>query len=218
LTRTITTRDEDLVKLRERLSASHVTVHNLDSLVVQARSQVERLQEVVFATSRDHAADTDKVTARVAQAEYRYAELEQRTLVELDRERTLVAKLKRSLESERQLATSKYEKLQSNAQASQVQLTGQEQAQPAQRAEISTLTGACDAPIAQVAGSREATVNLASQLAAQQARVEEFRQQVRRFSEQTASLVQSAPEPQQSPLPSPPRLRGAKPRSAKILC
>lgn len=206
-TRTITTRDEDFVKLREQLSASHVTVHNLESLVAQARSQLERLQEAALATSRDHAADIDKVTARVAQAEHRFAELEKRTLVELDRERTLVAKLQRSLESERQLAAAKYEKLQSNAQASQIQLARQEQAQTAQRAEISTLTEARDAAIAQAAASREATVNLASQLAAEQARVEELRQQVRRFSEQTASLAQSAPVPQQSPSPS--RKRGA---------
>jgi len=35
-------------------------------------------------------------------------------LAQLDRERTIVAKLQRSLESERQLATAQYEKLQSN--------------------------------------------------------------------------------------------------------
>jgi hypothetical protein len=110
------------------------------------------------------------------------------------------------------LAAAKYEKLQSDAQASQIQLARQEQAQTAQRVEINTLTEARDAAIAQAAASREATVNLASQLAVEQARVEELRQQVRRFSEQTASQPQSAPEPQQSP----PRKRGAKPRSAKL--
>jgi chromosome segregation ATPase len=208
-TRTITARDEDLAKLREQLSASHVTVHNLESLMADSRSQVERLQGEALATSRDHAADIDKVTARVAQAEHRYAELEKRTLVELDRERTLVAKLQRSLESERQLAAAKYEKLQSGAQASQIQLARQEQAQAAQRAESNTLMEARDAAIAQAAASREATVDLASQLAAEQARVEELRQQVRLFSAQPASER----EPQAAPPP--PRKRRAKLRTEK---
>jgi chromosome segregation ATPase len=211
---TITTRDEDLVKLREQLSASHTTVHNLESLVAQARSQVKRLQDEALVTSRDHAADIDKVTARVTQAELRYVELEKRTLVELDRERAFVAKLQKSLESERQLAVTRYEKLQSDAQASQIQLARQEQAQTAQRAEISALTEARDAAIAQAAANREATVSLASQLAAEQARVEELRQQVRRLSEQSAARAQSAPELQQSP--SPPRKRAAKPRNTKL--
>lgn len=201
----IATRDDDLVKLREQLSAAHATVQNVESTLADARDEIGRLQQEANTTSRDHAEAIDKVTMRVVQAEQRYVELEKRTLVELDQERTTMAKLQKSLESERHVATAKYEKLQADAQAAHIGMARQEQVLATLRIEIETLKGERDSAIASAAASRDATADLASELAAEQARVEELRQQMRLFSERAASDRQSK-QPRSTP-----RKRGSKP-------
>lgn len=201
----IAARDDDLVKLREQLSAAHATVQNVESKLADAHHEIERLRHEAHTTSRDHAEAIDKVTTRVVQAEQRYVELEKRTLVELDRECTTAAKLQKSLESERHLAAAKYEKLQSDAQTAQIGMARQEQALATLRTEVETLKGERDSAIARAAASREATADLTSQLAAEQARVEELRQQLRLFSERAVSDRQSKP-PRSTP-----RKRGSKP-------
>jgi chromosome segregation ATPase len=185
--RAVAARDEALVALREQLSAERVKGQTVESQLAEARAQVDRLQLEALATSRDHAADIDKVTARVAQAEQRYVELEKRTLVELDRERTAVGKLQKSLESERQVAAEKYEKLQSDAQTAQIRMARQEQSLATQRTEVATLREERDSAMVSAAEGRETAAALASQLAAEQARVQELRQQLRLYSEQAAS-------------------------------
>ena len=196
--RAVAARDEDLVAFREQLSAERAKAQNVESQLVEARAQVDRLHREALATSRDHAADIDKVTARVVQAEQRYVELEKRALVELDRERTAVGKLQKSLESERQVTAAKYEKLQLDAQTVQIQLVRQEHALASQRTEISALRVERDSAMASVAEGREATAALASQLAAEQARVQELRQQLRSFLKQ-AALERKSKRPRSTP-------------------
>jgi hypothetical protein len=196
--RAVAARDEGLVAFREQLSAERAKVQNVESQLVEARAQVDRLHREALAMSRDHAADIDKVTARVVQAEQRYVELEKRALVELDRERTAVGKLQKSLESERQVAAAKYEKLQLEAQTAQIQLARQEQALASQRTEISALRVERDSAMASAAEGREVTAALASQLAAEQARVQELRQQLRLFVEQ-AALERKSKRPRSTP-------------------
>ncbi len=196
--RAVAARDEDLVAFREQLSAERAKVQNVESQLAEARAQVDRLHSEALATSRDHAADVDKITARVVQAEQRYVELEKRALVELDRERTAVGKLQKSVESERQVAAAKYEKLQFDAQAAQIVLARQEQALASQRTEISALRVERDSAMASAAEGREATTALVSQLAAEQARVQELRQQLRLFLEQ-AALERKSQRPRSTP-------------------
>jgi len=186
-TRAAIVREQDLVALREQLSAERATVQKAESQLSESRSQVERLQLEALATSRDHSAALDKVTARVVQAEERYSELEKRALVELDRERTAVGKLQKALENERQLATTKYDKLHSDSLAAQIRIARLEQALAAQRTEIGVLKGERDSAMVRAAEGRETAAALANRLAAEQARVEELRQQLRLLSEQVAS-------------------------------
>lgn len=174
----IAARDEDLVKLREQLSAAHTTVQHLKSNLTEARSKIDQLQHEAHLMLQEHATAIDKVTTRVVQAEQRYVELEKRTLVELDHDRMAVTKLQKSLENERRIALVKHEKLQLDPQTAQILAVRQEQALAGQRIEIDTVTKERDSAIAQAEACGEGAMDIAGQLAAERAHVEELRQQI----------------------------------------
>ncbi|CAH0197071.1 Chromosome partition protein Smc [Massilia sp. Bi118] len=176
-------KDEDLVRLREQLSAVRATVENVGSQLIEAQSRVDQLQQETVTSSREHAAEIDKVTARVVQAEQRYIELEKRTLVELDRERTMVSRLQKLLESERHTAAVKHEKLQADAQAMQIRLAHQEQALTIQHTISAALKDERDSAMARADANKDTVAALTGQLAVEQTRVHELREQIRYFVE-----------------------------------
>lgn len=191
----IAAKDRGILELREQLSASRATAQKVESQLAEAQTEVDRLQRDAVATSREHAADIDKVTARIIQAEQRYVELEKRMLVELDRERTAGMKLQKSLENERRTAAAKHDKLQSDAQAAYVQIARQEQLLAVQITEIDALRAERDAAMDRAASEREATADLATQLAAEQARVQELREQLRQLAKRSPSDVKRDQQP-----------------------
>lgn len=104
---------------REELSVGAAIERETQSRLTEARAETERLQGVIGSMSAAHATEIDKITGRVLQAEQRYTDLEKRTLVDLDRERTTTTRLQKQLDAERRASASRLEELQGQVQAAQ---------------------------------------------------------------------------------------------------
>jgi chromosome segregation ATPase len=151
--------------------------------LAEARADIERLQHEIMAMSSAHAAEIDKITARVLQAEERYTDLEKRTLMELDRERTAAAKLQKQLDAERRASASRIEEMQAQVQAAQLQHARQGRELGTYMAKAELLADERDRAAHQAAKSALQSAELDSELAAERARVLELRGQLERIAE-----------------------------------
>jgi len=111
----------------EELSTGTAIQGETQSRLIESRLEIERLQGMIDSMSAAHEAEIDRITGRVLQAEQRYIELEKRTLVDLDRERTAASKLQKQLDSERKGSAARLEEQQGQVQAAQFQLARQSQ-------------------------------------------------------------------------------------------
>lgn len=82
-------------------TADAATQRETNLRLAEAQAEIGRLQDQINTMSNAHAAEIDKVTGRVLQAEQRYSDLEKHTLVDLDRERTAASKLQKQIDAER---------------------------------------------------------------------------------------------------------------------
>jgi chromosome segregation ATPase len=181
-----------MARQREELSAAAATQRETDARLAEARAEIDRLQGQITMMSSAHAAAIDKVTGRVLQAEQRYTELEKRTLVDLDRERTTSSKLQKQLETERRASASRIEEVQASAQAAQVQLARRDQELGTWMAKAELLADERDRAGRQAAESARQSAELDSQLAAERARVAELRGQLERMIDEAKSSARQA--------------------------
>lgn len=171
-----------IAQQREELSAGAATQRGTNLRLAEARAEIERLQGQINTLSGAHAAEIDKVTSRVLQAEQRYTELEKRTLMELDRERTAASKLQKQRETERRASALRVEEMQAQVQAAQAQFARQGQELGAYMAKAELLANERDRAARQAAQSALQSAELDNQLAAERARVAELRGQLERMS------------------------------------
>lgn len=176
-----------VVQQREELSARAAIERETQKRLAESRAETERLQGLINSISAAHAAEIDKITGRVLQAEQRYTDLEKRTLVDLDRERTTASKLQKQLDAERKAAASRLEELQGQIQSSQFQLARLSQELGGYMAKAELLADERDRATRQAAESALQTADLDSQLAAERARVAELRGQLDRKAPKSAS-------------------------------
>lgn len=165
---------------REELSAAAAIERETQKRLTESRAEIERLQGLIDFMSAAHAAEIDKITGRVGQAEQRYTDLEKRTLVDLDRERTAASKLQKQLDTERKASASRLEELQGQVQGSQFQLARQSQELGGYVAKAELLADERDRAARQAAESALQSAELGSLLAAERARVAELRGQLER--------------------------------------
>lgn len=170
-------------KQREELSASAAIQRETSSRLAETRAEAERLQHEIKTMRTEHTAEIDKITARVLQAEQRYMDLEKRTLMELDRERTAVAKLQKQLEAERRASASKIDEMRVQLQATQVQLARQGQELGGYMAKAELLSDERDRSAQLAVESARQSAELDVELAAERARVVELRDQLARLAE-----------------------------------
>ena len=168
---------------REELSAGAAALREIKLRSAEAHADSDRLQREIKELSAAHAVEIDKITARVSTAEERYADLEKRTLMELDRERTAAAKLQKQLDTERRASATRLEEMQAQVQASQFQLARQAQALGTYMAKAELLADERDRAAQQTAKSDQMRAELDSALAAERARVLELRGQLDRIAE-----------------------------------
>ncbi|WP_273162129.1 DNA-binding protein [Massilia timonae] len=176
-----------IAQQREELSAGAAIQGETQSRLVESRAEIERLQGLIDSMSAAHETEIDRITGRVLQAEQRYIELEKRTLVDLDRERTAASKLQKQLDSERTGSAGRLEELQGQVQAAQFQLARQSQELGSYIAKAELLADERDRAVRQAAESTVRSAELDSQLAAERARVAELRGQLERKVAQSAS-------------------------------
>jgi chromosome segregation ATPase len=181
--------EEEMAQQRIELGAAAATMQGLNARLGDAQADVDRLQREATVIAKAHADELDRVTSRVAQAELRYVELEKRALVELDRERTAASKVQKQLELERRAALTKIEEANARSQVTQAQVNQQSQELAAYKAKLDLLTTERDRSIGMAAEASEARFDLANLLAAERARIEELREQLREANQRTSSLA-----------------------------
>ena len=177
---------------REELSAGAAIERETQARLAESRTEIERLQGLIESMSAAHATEIDKITGRVVQAEQRYVDLEKRTLVDLDRERTAASKLQKQLDAERKASASRLEELQGQVQASQLQLARQSRELGGYVAKAELFSDERDRAARQAAECALRSAELGSELAAERAKVAELRGQLERKAPESASVSQAS--------------------------
>ena len=186
-----------IVKQRDELGAAAAAQQETDLRLNEARADIETLRDQISSMLRERAAEIEKLTDRILQAEQRYTDLAKRTLVDLDRERTAATKLQKQLDAERRTFASRIEEIQSEAQRAQFQLARQGQELSAYMTKAELLADERDRAASQTMRTAFQCGELESQLAAERAKVAELREQLERFA---STSKPSRREPRSTPV------------------
>lgn len=95
---------QSLQDLEAALAAEQAARSGLEDRLDQAQDESTRLHQTLADTRRDFAAELERMRAASALAEERLRASEERALIEIDRERTLAARVQKDLESARRAA------------------------------------------------------------------------------------------------------------------
>lgn len=88
-------------QLRQELAGAAATNAGTLIRLEDARQLLAQNQEMLVGEREEHATEREKLAERTRLAEQRFADMEKRALLDIDRERTASAKLQKTLESER---------------------------------------------------------------------------------------------------------------------
>lgn len=111
--------DEDAARLREELAAAAATREGLEARLEEARCQIQTVEARLDQLGVEHASERERLADRTRLAEERFADMEKRALVEIDRERTTAVKLQKKLDTERAEHTAALERSRSEHGATQ---------------------------------------------------------------------------------------------------
>lgn len=111
--------EEDARQFRQDLASATAAKACLDGQLEELRRQVIDLHTQMNRERDEHAAEREKLADRTQLAEQRYADMEKRALLEIDRERTASAKLQKALEAERVAHNFSSERLRADHNAAQ---------------------------------------------------------------------------------------------------
>jgi len=125
-------------------------------------------------SSAEHAAERERLADRTRLAEDRFADMEKRALLEIDRERTAAAKLQKILESERAAHSSANERLRVGHNEAQIAIgklreqigslqstvNAQRQERDREQAELESLRSQLEAAIRQAVGAETRAAQL----------------------------------------------------------
>lgn len=90
-----------VARLRQDIAAADATKAGLEARLEDYRKQLRDVQVQLERASQEHAAERQALAERSRLAEERFADMEKRALLDMDRERTTAAKLQKALENER---------------------------------------------------------------------------------------------------------------------
>jgi chromosome segregation ATPase len=93
--------DDQVSQLRQELAAAAATKESLNERLEDARSELRAMQTRMDQSNAEHIAERERLADRTRLAEDRFADMEKRALLEIDRERTATAKLQKTLGMER---------------------------------------------------------------------------------------------------------------------
>jgi chromosome segregation ATPase len=109
-------------ELRQELAAAGATNAGTVTRMEDVRQLLNQTQEMLARERDEHANEREKLAERNRLAEQRFADMEKRALVEIDRERTASAKLQKMLETERAAHAAISERLRTEHTAAQTMI------------------------------------------------------------------------------------------------
>lgn len=166
--------------LREEAAVSVAAAAELSAKLADARQAVSEAGRQLEVIRTEHASEIERVTARITQAEERYAALERRALLEIDRERTAVNKLEKALESERSLSAASSQRLQSELTHAQIEVAKRARDFAALDGNLIAAINERDIARAKAEQLQAVTSDLTGQIAVERARAEVLREQLNR--------------------------------------
>lgn len=109
-------------QLHQELAAALATNAGTVIRLEDAQQLLAQNQEMLARARDEHATDREKLAERTRLAEQRHAEMEKRALLDIDRERTVSAKLQKSIESERAEHAKSIDRLRSECNTAQADI------------------------------------------------------------------------------------------------
>jgi chromosome segregation ATPase len=171
--------------LREQAAVSAATAAKMNAKLSDARQVALEANQRLETLRTEHAAEIEKITARITQAEQRYAASEQRALVEIDRERTAATKLERTLDSERSLSAASLQKLQAELTHVRIEAAKQARDFAALEGDLRRVIDKRDSARNMAAQLQTMTADLTTQIAAERARADVLQEQLNRHMSTT---------------------------------
>lgn len=109
-------------QLRQKLAAAAATNAGTMARLEDARQLLAQNQEMLVRVRDEHATEREKLAERTLLAEQRFAAMEKRALLDIDRERTTSAKLQKTLESERAEHVKSIDRLRAECNTAQAEI------------------------------------------------------------------------------------------------
>lgn len=172
--------EEDAARLREELAAAAATRESLETRLGEAHRQMHSLQARMDQMGADHAAERERLADRTRLAEERFADMEKRALVEIDRERTAAAKLQKRLDAERAEHTAALDRARSEHNAAQMTIGHLREQIGALQSSVEALNYERDRERAELQAVRTNLDAAVRQAAADNARVDQLRDELER--------------------------------------
>lgn len=180
--------------MREEAAVSVAAAAEMNAKLSEARQAVSEAERRLEVMRTQHAQEIERVTARITQAEERFAALERRALVEIDRERTAANKLEKALESERSLSAASLQRLQSELTNARIEAA--KQARDFAALEDNLKAAINERNIARDKAEQLQVVisDLTGQIAVERARAEVLREQLNHRPSASARAAKPSPE------------------------
>lgn len=175
--------EEAVSQLRQELAAAAATRGGLESRLEDMRGQLANLQIHLDRLGEEHTGERKRLAERTQLAEERFAEMEKRVLLELDRERTASAKLQMVLESERSAHATARERLRADHNVAQTMVAQLREQVAALQSRASASSIERDELRAEVQGLRAQLETTVRQAAADNATTAHLREQLTQFTE-----------------------------------
>jgi chromosome segregation ATPase len=113
------TNEELIDQLRQELAAAGATNTSMEARLDDLRRQIADVLLRADQQNATHLAEREKLAERTRLAEQRFADMEKRALLDMDRERTVSAKLRKTLEGERALHAKSLDRVHAEQAAAQ---------------------------------------------------------------------------------------------------
>ena len=152
--------------LKQALAAETATGQALAAQVDAARQTTLERENALAEARRDFAFELEKLRAALSITEERYQAAEARALLEIDRERTIAARLQKDIETIRSAAAESAERQRAEARRLQVEIGNQRQLTGNLEGELRATNAIREQHLADLKRERDTTQELAAKLAA----------------------------------------------------
>lgn len=188
----LSTSEEDAAHLREELAAASATRESLEARLGEAHRQMHTLQARMDQLSAEHATERERLADRTRLAEERFADMEKRALVEIDRERTAATKLQKRLDTERAEHTAALDRSRSEHNVAQTTIGHLREQIGALQSSVEALNYERDRERAELRAVRTDLDAAVRQAAGDSARVDQLRNELERARREAGTRQKSS--------------------------